>query len=140
MSVEIQFPLEFVVEGTPVSLQAKRRRGSLREWKDRVAGAARRVLPEAHFVTSRPLAITMFYFAAAPIQGDIDNIVKPILDALCRVVYIDDHQINRVLIQKFEPGNIFEFASPSHVLAEAIGKPKPTLYIRLSSNPFEDLM
>jgi hypothetical protein len=138
MSVEIQFPLEFVVGGTPVSLQAKRRK-SLQEWKDRVADAARKALPEAHFVTSKPLSITLFYFTAAPLQGDIDNIVKPILDALGSIVYIDDRQLHRVLVQKFEPGNVFEFGSPSRALAEAIGKPKPTLYIRLSNNLFEDL-
>jgi hypothetical protein len=139
MSVELQFPLEFVVEGTPVSLQAKRRQ-SLREWKRRVVDAVRPILPEGYFLSSIPLAITLFYFPDTSIQGDIDNIVKPILDALCRVVYMNDRQLHRVLIQKFEPGNIFGFAFPSTMLADAIGKPKPTLYVRLSSNPFEDLV
>lgn len=72
-------------------------------------------------------------------QGDIDNIVKPILDALSRFVYIDDRQIQRVWVQKFEPGNVFEFESPSSVLLEAINGPKPVLYVRVSDEIFEDL-
>jgi len=71
--------------------------------------------------------------------GDIDNIVKPVLDALCRHIYMDDHQIYRVVIQKFEPGEIFRFTSPSAALADAVGRPRPILYVRLSDDPFEDL-
>jgi crossover junction endodeoxyribonuclease RusA len=138
MSVEIRFPLEFVVGGAPVSFQTKRRE-SLDEWKARVVEASRPVLPEGHFATPDALAITMFYFPPEPMSGDIDNIVKPILDALCRHIYMDDRQLHRVLIQKFEPGGIFQFAAPSAVLADAMGKPKPTLYIRLSNDLFEDL-
>ncbi|HTZ36505.1 MAG TPA: RusA family crossover junction endodeoxyribonuclease [Stellaceae bacterium] len=138
MSVELRFPFEFVVEGTPVSQQAKRRQ-SLREWQDCVRAAARQNLPAGHFLTSGPLSITLFYFPATPLQGDIDNIVKPVLDALTRVIYVSDRQLHRVVVQKFEPGNVFEFRTPSAALAEAIGKAKPALYIGLSDNPFEDL-
>ena len=88
MSVEIEFPLEFVVAGTPVSLQTKRRE-SLDEWKVRVVEASRTVLPEGYFATDDPLAITLYYFPDYETQGDIDNIVKPILDALGRHIYVD---------------------------------------------------
>jgi len=137
--VEIEFPLEFIVEGTAVSLQAKRRE-SLDQWKARIVEASHAVLPQGHFATEAPLAITLFYFPAAEMQGDIDNIVQPILNALKRHVYMDDRQIERILIQKFEPGNMFVFNSPSSVLAEALNKLKPALYIRLSTEPFEDLV
>ena len=68
MSVEIQFPLEFVVEGTTVSLQAKRRE-SIDRWKSRIVEASRPVLPEGHFATEAPLAITLFYFPDAEMEG-----------------------------------------------------------------------
>src|SRR5277367_6140702 len=115
MCVEIEFPLEFIVLGTPVSLQAKRRE-SLEEWKARVIEASRAVLPEGHFATDDPLAITLYYFPGSEMQGDIDNIVKPILDALQRHIYLDDRQIQRILVQKFEPGNVFSFTRPSPML------------------------
>lgn len=139
MSIEIEFPFEFIVDGTPVSLQAKRPE-SVREWKARIVAASNAGLPEGHFATADRLAVTLYYFPAAPMQGDIDNIVKPILDAMCKHIYLDDRQVERLLIQKFEPDNIFVFASPSSALADALNRAKPTLYIRLSDNPLEDLV
>ena len=50
MSVEIEFPLEFLVAGTPVSLSAKRRE-SMDQWKDRIIDTSRSILPEGHFAT-----------------------------------------------------------------------------------------
>ena len=96
-------------------------------------------LPQPHFATARPLVITLFYFPDAEMQGDIDNIVKPILDALERHVYINDRQIHRLVVQKFEPGNVFPFLSPTAVLKEALNRTKPLLYIRVSDDPIEDL-
>jgi crossover junction endodeoxyribonuclease RusA len=138
MRLEPDFPIEFLVEGTPVSSQAKRGK-SRAEWKERVRSASRAVLPEGHFATSGRLAATLFYFPDAAMQGDIDNIVKPILDALGQHIYIDDAQVERVVVQKFEPGNVFLFRSPSAMLAEALGGRKPLLYVRVSNNPFEEL-
>jgi crossover junction endodeoxyribonuclease RusA len=132
MTVEIEFPLEFIVEGTAVSLQAKRRE-SIDQWKSRIKEASRTVLPEEHFATASP------HFPADEMQGDLDNIVKPILDALNRHIYMNDQQIQRILVQKFEPGAVFAFSSPSPVLQDALNRPKPVLYISLSNDPFEDL-
>jgi crossover junction endodeoxyribonuclease RusA len=65
--------------------------------------------------------------------------VKPVLDALARHIYMDDAQVERVVIQKFEPGNIFLFAAPTEILADALSSRKPLLYVRLSRDPFEEL-
>lgn len=137
--MEPDFPIEFLVAGTPVSAQAKRSE-SRAEWKERIRVASRAALPEAHFATSGRIAVTLFYFPAAAMQGDIDNIVKPILDALGRNIYIDDSQVERVVVQKFEPNNTFAFASPSLALARALEGLKPMLYVRVSCDPFEDLL
>lgn len=138
MSVEVAFPLEFLVAGTPVSLSAKRRE-SVVQWKARVVDATRETLPEGHFATEGPISATLFYFSAAEMAGDIDNIIKPVLDALGRHIYVDDRQVHRVLVQKFEPGNVFGFGAPSPTLQEALNREKPILYVRLSNDPFEDL-
>ncbi len=73
-------------------------------------------------------------------QGDIDNIVKPVLDAMSRDIYADDRQIERVVVQKFEPGGIFRFSAPSDALEQALNGDKPVLYVRLSDNPSEELV
>ena len=139
MSVEIRFPLEFVVRGTPVSLQAARAR-SKEAWKERVKEASYDALPEGHFATGAPISVTLFYFPAAEMQGDLDNIVKPILDAMSKHIYNDDRQVERVWVQKFEPGRIFQFSRPSEVLSEALNGEKPLLFIRLGDDPAEGLV
>ncbi|MBF0372756.1 MAG: RusA family crossover junction endodeoxyribonuclease [Alphaproteobacteria bacterium] len=137
--MEIEFPLEFLVPGTPVSHQA-RRTASIVEWKSRVRKASSDPLPEGHFSTENPVAVTLYYFPQTEMMGDVDNIVKPILDALSRHIYSDDKQVERILIQKFEPGKVFQFSSPSCVLSEALQGDKPLLYVRLTDDLTEGLM
>jgi hypothetical protein len=136
--VEIVFPFEFNVFGTPVSLQAKRPASRL-AWKKQVRQASLEVLPEGHFCSDASISVTLFYFPDAPMQGDIDNIVKPVLDALCRHIYLDDRQVERVWVQKFDPGKVFQFSTPSAALAGALDGGKPVLYVRLSNDPAEGL-
>ncbi len=136
--MEISFPIEFIVPGTAVSLQAKRAK-SREDWKERVRRASRAELPEGHWATSDPIAVTLFYFPEGAMGGDLDNIIKLVLDALVRHVYRDDRQIERILVQKFEPDSIFSFAEPSEALRRAVLGPRPSLYVRLSNEPFEDL-
>lgn len=138
MSLEPPFPLEFLVPGTPVSLQANRRE-SLDQWKANIRDASRGALPEGHFASQAPVAVTLYYFPDTEMVGDIDNIIKPTLDALCHHVYVDDRQVERVLVQKFEPNRIFPFRSPSLALDAAILGAKPLLYVRISDDPFEEL-
>jgi crossover junction endodeoxyribonuclease RusA len=136
--LEPEFPIEFLVSGTPVSLQAARAVSKV-EWKQRVKAASCAELTDGHFATQERVAATLFYFPAAPMQGDLDNIVKLVLDALGRHIYLDDSQVERIVVQKFEPGNVFAFTSPTAKLELAINSPKPLLYIRLSIDPFEEL-
>jgi crossover junction endodeoxyribonuclease RusA len=138
MSVEIEFPIEFIVEGTAVSHAAKRPE-AIEQWKQRVRDASRTALPEGHFAAEGAISVVLFYFPAAEMQGDVDNIVQPILNALKRYIYIDDHQVERVVVQKFEPGRVFEFNAPSRILQDALNRPKPILYVMISDDPFEDL-
>jgi hypothetical protein len=124
-------------EGTPVSLQASRSRDA---WKARVKQASYGSLPEGHFCTDVPMSVMLFYFPDTEMEGEIDNIVKPILDTLSKHIYYDDHQIERIWVQKFEPGRIFQFTNPSDVLTEASDGEKPLLFVRLGDDPAEGLV
>ncbi|TDH39400.1 RusA family crossover junction endodeoxyribonuclease [Pseudohoeflea suaedae] len=137
--MEINFPIEFLVEGTPVSLQAKRS-ASLVEWRDRVKGASTHAIPSPHFASDERMAVTVYYFPAERMQGDIDNIVKPILDALCRHIYIDDNQVERIVVQKFEPRNVYTFSAPTSTLAQALDARPPMVYVKISTDPHEELV
>ncbi|OHV89611.1 endodeoxyribonuclease RusA [Mesorhizobium sp. ORS 3428] len=136
--MEIKFPVEFTVLGTPVSFQAKRA-ASKEQWKARVRAASTTAIPQPHFVSDERIAVTLYYLPEERVEGDVDNIVKLVLDALCKHIYLDDAQVERVVVQKFEPGNVFDFRGPSAAMVDALNGAKPALYVRVSNDPFEDL-
>lgn len=108
-------------------------------WKARVRQASLPTLPEGHWWSEGRIAITLFYFPDGAMQGDVDNIVKLTLDAMVGHVFRDDRQVERILVQKFEPDFVFPFSAPTPALAVALEGLKPVLYIRVSDQPFEDL-
>lgn len=130
-------PIEFIVHGTAISLQGS---AHAREaWKARVRTAGMGAVPPASFALIERLAVTIYYFPEGEMIGDIDNIVKPILDALCPHLYLDDRQVERLVVQKFESDRIFNFSAPSAALADALAAGQATVYIRLSDHPHEEL-
>lgn len=141
MEDEKLFPFEFHLEGTPVSLQG---RGASKErWKGEVAAAAtsrRNQTVEWAFLEPEPLALTIYYFPIAPMGGDVDNIIKPILDALIGILYLDDKSIERVSVQKFEPAGGWQFLDPSEQLTGALDivtaseVPTPVVYVHVTND------
>ena len=129
MTLDIHFPLELAVPGFALSSGASS--PSQRRWRDRLKAIARQELQEGHWLTAAPVAVTIFYFPDAEMDGDIDNIVKPILDAFTRVVYFDDRQVSRILVQRFEPGDALTFDRPTPRLLECAEMSGPRTYIRI---------
>lgn len=133
-------PLEFNVFGTPVSSQSGNARAR-REWQSLVLNAAvAQIDGSAWAFDAQRLAVTLLYFPAARMAGDIDNIVKLTLDALKPRIYLDDDLIDRVLVQRFQPGVDFAFGSPSDTLLDAISAEGPVLFMRIADVPLEDLV
>lgn len=132
-----ELPLEFVVQGTAVSLQAST--GSKTAWKDQIKTASETVFPPGSWSLTDRLAVTIYYFPEGEMLGDVDNIVKPILDAMSKSIYVDDSQIDRVVVQRFEPERIFSFSNPTPALLEALSDLGPAVYIRITDDPHEDL-
>jgi Holliday junction resolvase RusA-like endonuclease len=133
---EALYPLEVVLQGVPASLQIKNAKHR-EAWKKQVAESARKRQRETYelgFLDHRPLAVTIYYFPSAPMTGDIDNIVKPIMDALTRVAYLDDNVVERVIVQKFEPNVGWDFVAPSDQLAQALEMKPPVVYIRIDDD------
>ncbi|APH73903.1 RusA family crossover junction endodeoxyribonuclease [Aquibium oceanicum] len=129
------FPFEFIVRETPRSVQASSK--SLQRWKERLREAAKRrveELVEQSWLDQRPLALTIYYFPSAPMDGDVDNIIKPILDALVAVVYPDDRLIERVVAQKFEPALEWSFSQPSEMLEAALMTTDDVVYVRVDDD------
>lgn len=129
------FPLEFFVEETPKSLQAGAE--SKAAWMKTVGKAAGERIRETVdwvFLDDRRVAVTIFYFAPDEMEGDIDNIIKPILDGMENFVYLNDGVVEKVFVQKFEPGIERVFDDVSEQLAAALDAKAPVVYVRVDAD------
>ena len=80
------------------------------------------------------MAIVLYYLPKDEMQGDLDNIIKPILDALKAHIFVDDHQVERIVIQKFEPDRMPTLSeSASAILKQLWNAERPLLYVRVSN-------
>lgn len=125
-------PFELLIPGVPISHQTKRS-GSLERWKAFVRETARRALPEGHFALQGPLDVTIYFFPQAPLGADLDNCAKPILDGMGHCVYVEDSQIERLVLQRFVPGRPLPVGEVTEVLEVALASSEPVIYIRIDA-------
>lgn len=113
--------MEFYVEGDPAtkgSWRAIRRRdgGTFmkpdndreQSWAEHVAWAANQAMRAEQYHVSGPLRVELFFRMqrprrsgySYPPRGDIDKLVRSVLDALTGIAYADDKQVVQVLAEK----------------------------------------
>ena len=123
-------PFEFVIDGPPVSQQA-RRRSRVKEWTKQVHNVAETRWDTASpFVGEVMVTITYLYEGASL---DVDNISKPILDALKGLVYSDDAQVSDLLCRKRDLNGDLRIQNPSSVLMETLRHSEQFLHITVDN-------
>ena len=131
---------EFLIPKRPLSLQAKRK--SLQAWKGFVHAEAAKVWSGPIFEEGN-LQLTLIYLCdQAP--PDIDNIIKPIQDALVGLVFIDDSLIDDSLIDDSLIGDVdshrrflnetFDLTRLPTPLLLGIASQQECVYVRVSSS------
>ena len=122
-------PFEFIIEGPPISLQTRRRK-RLRQWKTDVANVARQHLPQNSTPTNLDveIKITYYYEGSTP---DVDNIIKPIQDALVGIVYIDDNQVIETGSRKRDINGAYRVRGASPVIVEGFVNGNEFLHIKV---------
>lgn len=129
-------PFEFVVEGAPVSQQARRKR-LIEEWKQEVKHFAElRWGADQPFDGEVMVTISYFYEYASL---DVDNIPKPILDALIGLVYPDDSLVSDLLCRKRRVGAALDIRRPSALLLESHGRSKQFLHVVVVTAPSQEV-
>ena len=125
----MSIPFEFVIDGPPVSQQT-RRRSLVREWRQEVQSVA-----EQNWDADPPLvgevtvSITYFFEGASL---DVDNMPKPILDALKGLVYSDDSQVTDLLCRKRDLNGDLQIQDPSLVLLATLRRSEQFLHIMVA--------
>lgn len=124
---------EFVVPGIPVSAQAENR-SKLAQWKAQVAAAAAVARGGAPLETG-PCASTVTMYAIGGWKLDLDNMAKPILDAMTGVVWVDDRQLVTVVPGRRELDGPFVVMGMSRVLADGFVGGKPFVHVAVLPPP-----
>ena len=131
-------PCEFVLPERPVSQQV-RRRTRLREWKQLVAERARSAIEAPRVLATEPVALRLLYLYD-DIALDVDNILKPILDALIGVLLEDDSVITDVEIRRRWRRASFTYNAISPILAAGLSLHREFVYVALSDAPAQDVL
>jgi crossover junction endodeoxyribonuclease RusA len=126
-------PFEFVIPHRPVSQQA-RRQSRLREWKEFVARQARVAMSGPQSLATEPVALRLLYLYDEAAL-DVDNILKPIQDALVGILLTDDSVITDVEIRRRWRGTTFTLNAVTPVLAAGLALGREFVYVMLSDAP-----
>ena len=122
-------PFEFVVPGSPVSQQT-RRKELLREWMHTVQQVARQGwVAEPPLVGAVAVTITWFYDSDLL---DVDNIPKAVLDALKGIVYDDDRRVSDLLCRKRDLSEELVIQNPSTTLLDSLHDGQPFLHVSVA--------
>jgi crossover junction endodeoxyribonuclease RusA len=93
--------VEFIVEGTPRSLQGSSR--GIDAWKEIVKEIARKATNDGETrVDFVDVSVRIFHYCFdwGYNDGDLDNIAKPILDAMCGVAIFNDNQVRHLTLRR----------------------------------------
>ncbi len=134
----VVLPFEFVIDGPPVSQQT-RRRERLRNWICEVQNEAKRHWPNDELPISSLVMVKITYFYE-DVSIDVDNISKPILDALKGLVFADDDQVTDLLCRKRNLRGIFRAGNASIVLSERLDRENEFLYIAVQDAPNQEVI
>ena len=125
--------LDFTVIGIPTSARAKGR--SRRRWQGRVAAAARGAWSRAEPQVATEVSVTIIFFYFHDTDLDVDNVAKPILDALVGVVYDDDQSVVQLIARKTRLAPGLDIHDASAALAEGLDADMDFVYVRVSGPP-----
>jgi Holliday junction resolvase RusA-like endonuclease len=124
--------LEFVVLGSPVSNQQSRQQGraALATWRARVAREAEKQWTIPLLMGQLKVILINFHTDDTP-SVDVDNMSKPILDALQQVIYDDDRQIIQAEITHTRLDALYSIGGSAKIIANALQANQPFVYVRI---------
>lgn len=127
---------EFIVPRRPVSFQTTNR-GNLSLWKDYVYGYAFREWRGTP-VTDRFFRFSIVFLCDEE-PPDINNVIKPIEDVLCGLVYPDDNSVLSVDGHTRFFSEPFDVASVPGKLASAYYQGNECVYVRVCTMEHEEI-
>lgn len=130
-------PFEFLVPGPAVSQQT-RRRARRRAWIDQVRSQVEEYWGSKATEVG-PVALTLTYLHDQ-VAGDLDNLAKPVLDALKGLVLDDDGQVTDLVLRKRSLSAVLRVEDPSPLLSGRFELGLPFLHVLVEIAPDQELV
>ena len=134
---KMTLPFEFTIASPPVSQQT-RRQDRLRQWTRDVASAAQRFW-DGSAPTAGSIMVSVIYFSHGR-PFDLDNIPKPILDALKGLVYGDDNQVTDLICRKRNLNDEMEILTDLASLDRSLSSQIEFLHIVVENAPQQEVV
>jgi hypothetical protein len=124
--------LEFIVAGPPISNQQSTKKGknNLLAWRAQVKGAAQIKWVAAPLAALLKATIINFHDGRHP-SVDVDNMSKPILNAMQNLIFDNDRQIRQAEIIHVEIGGAFVIKGVSKTIVDALQAGAQFVYVRI---------
>ncbi|MEH1901732.1 MAG: RusA family crossover junction endodeoxyribonuclease [Nostoc sp.] len=129
---------EFIVNGPPVSQQT-RRPHRLEAWRNTVRQEAEKYWSSEQKTATGLVMLQITYFYDSD-KMDVDNIVKPIQDAMKGLAYVDDNQVSDLLVRKRNLSNNFRIENMTSTLAEGFARGNEFLHIVVIDAPNQEVI
>ncbi|MEH2456344.1 RusA family crossover junction endodeoxyribonuclease [Nostoc sp.] len=132
---------EFIVDGPPVSQQARKRgKGNpIEAWKTTVRQEAEKYWSSEQKTATGLVMLQITYFYNSD-KMDVDNIVKPIQDAIKGLAYIDDKQVSDLLVKKRNLSGNFRIENMTSTLTEGFVRGNEFLHIVVIDAPVQGII
>jgi Holliday junction resolvase RusA-like endonuclease len=122
---------EFIINKRPVSQQTRNKK-SLQEWKDFVCSQAFKIYQVIPFTGNVELRLTLVYLCFKGSERDVDNIIKPIQDALIGVIYEDDSLVTDVDSHRRLLSEPIDVTHLPRLLRQGVANGVECVYVRVS--------
>ena len=131
--------LEFVVLGPPISNHQSTPQGkkNLTTWRATVRGAATLMWPNPPLPKVLKAVIINFYEGNKP-SVDVDNMSKPILDVMQKLVYDSDRQIIQAEISHVKIDAPFSIVGVRPIIVKSLQAGSQFVYVKIEDpmDPF----
>lgn len=121
-------PVEFVVFGVPASAQSGNK-ARKQAWMDDVRAAAQVIWTDPPLDTK--VKVTITHYQRGGTLPDVDNMAKPILDAITGTIWVDDRQVDSATPGRVSLDGMYRIAGLSMVLAEGFSRDEPFVHVRI---------
>jgi Holliday junction resolvase RusA-like endonuclease len=128
--------LEYVVVGVPISNQSTGT-AALQAWRTAVEAEVRKTWTGAPLTGKLKAVLINFHTGDKP-SVDLDNMSKPILDVMQKIVYDDDRQIRQAELAHLRIDSPLVVVGASKLIVDSIQAGNEFVYVRIDEpvDPF----